>query len=168
MSNKTKKIYLALTIIVPFMLYSVYYYSEMIKKAPFRSTDFEGFVLKYGEGDSLVNQYDSRTGEFQYLNNRDSLIKTTVRLRKDDLLYLHHKAAELGFWNLPNELIVTRNDEVSQSSPHFYLEMNYKEKSKSVLIDAAYKENSRMYDAAKSVISVAQQVVTDAEDRQKK
>jgi hypothetical protein len=165
MSNKSKKIYLAVTIIVPFMLYCVYYYSEMIKKAPFRSTDFQGFVLKYGEGDSLINQYDSVTGHFQYLNQRDSLIQTNIKLRKDDLLYLHYKAAELGFWNLPDELIMSDDTPESQTSPHFYLEMNYREKSKSVLIDARYIGNSKMYDAAKSVINVAQQVIKDAEDR---
>ena len=167
MSDKSKKIYLALTIIVPFLLYSVYYYSEMIKKAPFRSSDFEGFVLKYGEGDDLINQYDSKTGHFQYLNQRDSLVETTVKLRKDDLMYLHFKAAELGFWNLPDELVMSDGSAESQPSPHFYLEMNYKEKSKSVLIDARYIGNSRMYDAAKSVINVAQQVIKDAEDRKK-
>jgi hypothetical protein len=139
----------------------------MIKKAPFRSTDFEGFVLKYGDGDDLINQYDSKTGHFQYLNQRDSLVETTVKLRKDDLLYLHHKAAELGFWNLPDELVMSDSTSQSQNSPHFYLEMNYKEKSKSVLIDARYIGNSRMYDAAKSVINVAQQVIKDAEDREK-
>ncbi len=168
MNNKTKKIYLALTIVVPFMLYSVYYYSEMIKKAPFRSTDFENFVLRYGDGDDLINEYDSKTGHFQYLNQKDSLIKTTVRLKKDDMLYIHHKAAELGFWNLPNELVMSDGSEESKSSPHFYLEMNYTEKSKSVLIDARYSGNSRMYDAAKSVINVVQQVIKDAEDRGKK
>lgn len=167
MSNKSKKIYLALTIIVPFMLYSVYYYSEMIKKAPFRSTDFQGFVLKYGEGNDLINQYDSKMGHFQYLNQLDSLVETTVKLTKDDLLYLHHKAAELGFWNLPDELVMSDSTSESQLSPHFYLEMNYKEKSKSVLIDARYIGNSKMYDAAKSVINVAQQVIKDAEDRGK-
>lgn len=167
MSNKTKKIYLALTIVIPFMLYSVYYYSEMVKKAPFRSTDFENFVLRYGEGDDLVNKYDSKTGLFQYLNQKDSLVKTTVRLKKDDMLYIHHKAAELGFWNLPDELVMSDGSEESKLSPHFYLEMNYKEKSKSVLIDARYIGNSRMYDAAKSVINVVQQVIKDAEDRGK-
>lgn len=165
MSNKSKKIYLVLTIIVPFLLYSVYYYSEMIKKAPFRSTDFESFVLMYGEGDDLVNQYDSETGVFQYLNQRDSLIVKEVKLRKDDMLYVHFKAAELGFWNLPDELVVKEEGEQSKESPHFYLKMNYKEKSKSVLIDARYSGNSRMYDAAKSVINVVQQVIKDAEDR---
>lgn len=167
MSDKSKKIYLALTIVLPFMLYCVYYYSEMIKKAPFRSTDFQTLVLKYGDGEELVNEYDSETGRFQYLNQRDSLIIKTVKLNKDDLLYIHHKAAELGFWNLPDELVMSDNSPESAQSPHFYLEMNYKEKSKSVLIDARYIGNSKMYDAAKSVINVVQQVIKDAEDRGK-
>src|SRR5690606_18456444 len=104
MSDRAKKIFLGLSIFVPFLLYSVFYYSQMFKNAPFRFVDFESIVLRYGHGDSLVNRFDSQTGIYQYVNKRDSLVTDTVRLRKDDLQYLHGKAAQLGFWNLPEDM----------------------------------------------------------------
>ncbi|HEY1009468.1 MAG TPA: hypothetical protein VGE58_05130, partial [Daejeonella sp.] len=76
----------------------------MVKNAPYRFSDFDSITFRYGLGDSLINTYSSKTGDYQYINSRDSLVKETVKLRKDDLLYLHRKAAELGFWNFPREI----------------------------------------------------------------
>lgn len=138
----------------------------MLKDAPFRFVDFESVVLKYGNGDDLINQYDSSTGQYQYLNKQDSLIKTTLRLNKDDLHYIHSKAAELGFWNLPEEML--SNDTLAaKTSPHFYLQFNYKTKSKSLLLDVDYNENEKMLGVAKSVIGEVQRVLNDVEDRGK-
>src|SRR5690606_16367009 len=77
MSDRTKKIFLAICIILPFVLYCFYYYSQMFKNAPFRFADFESIVLKYGEGDNLVNQFDSKTGRYQFLNTQDSMVVDT-------------------------------------------------------------------------------------------
>src|SRR5690606_13341863 len=122
MSDRSKKIFLGICIIVPFFLYCYYYYSSMIQNAPFRYVDFQSVVLKYGEGDHLINQYDSSTGIFTYINSRDSLVSDTIRMRKDDLLYLHRKAAELGFWNLPDDMSTASNDDRDPNVPRFILQ----------------------------------------------
>ena len=57
----------------------------MIQNAPYRSYELESIVFKYGEGTNLINQFDSRTATYQYLNAQDSLVNATVRLNKDDL-----------------------------------------------------------------------------------
>lgn len=165
MSDRGKKIFLAICIITPFLLYSVYYYSFMVKNAPYRFSDFESITFKYGLGDSLINSYDSKTGQYQYMNSNDSLIKTTVKLSKDDLLYLHRKAAELGFWNFPEELSGENNPAKSTNSPHYYIEYRYKEKTKHVLFDAAYNENPKLRDAAKSLITEINNMINDTRDR---
>lgn len=165
MSERGKKIFLAVCIITPFILYCVYYYSFMVKNAPYRFSDFESITFKYGLGDSLVNSYDSKTGLYQYINSNDSLIKTTVKLRKDDLLYLHRKAAELGFWNFPDELQGENNLIRSTNSPHYYLEYRYKDKAKHVLYDAAYNEEPKLRDAAKSLITEVSNMINDTRDR---
>src|SRR5690606_39980560 len=69
---------------ISFLAYCFFYYSQMFKNAPFRFTDFESIVLKYGEGDSLINQFDSATGRYQYLNSNDSLVVDTVRFRSEE------------------------------------------------------------------------------------
>lgn len=165
MNERNKRIFLAICIIVPFLLYCFYYYSQMFKNAPFRFADFESIVLKYGQGDNLVNQFDSKTGRYQFLNVQDSLVVDTVRLRKDDLQYLHGKATQLGFWNLPDDM--TANDTNGKpAAARFYLQFNYKEKSKEVTLDADFNGNAKMRDAAKSMVDEAMRVISDARDRQ--
>ncbi len=164
MSDRTKKIFLAVCIVVPFLLYCFYYYSQMFKNAPFRFSDFESIVLKYGTGDDLVNQFDSSTGRYQYLNVRDSLVIDTVRLRKDDFQYLHGKATQLGFWNLPDDM--TSGDATGgQPAPRFYLQYNYKEKSKEITLDADFDGNPKMRDVAKSIVDEVMRVINDVRDR---
>ena len=167
MSERTKKIFLAICIITPFLLYCVYYYSIMVKNAPYRFADFESITFKYGLGDSLVNQFNSKTGEFQYVNERDSIIRTHVKMRKDDLLYLHRKAAETGFWNFP-EVLENKSAKAQKiKSPHYYIEYKYKDKSKHVLYDAAYSENKKLGDAARQLTKEISSMISDVEDRQK-
>lgn len=164
MSDRTKRIFLGFCIVFPFLLYCFYYYSQMFKNAPFRFADFESIVLKYGEGDSLVNQFDSKTGLYQFVNPQDSLVIDTVRLRKDDAQYLHGKATQLGFWNLPDDMT---NGDTDKTKPvaRFYLQFNYKEKSKEVTLDADFNGNPKMLDAAKTMVDEAMRVVNDARIR---
>ncbi|MGK6352718.1 hypothetical protein [Parapedobacter sp. DT-150] len=163
MNERTKRIFLAICIIVPFLLYCFYYYGQMFKNAPFRFSDFESIVLKYGEGDELINQFDSSTGRYQYLNVRDSLVVDTVRLRKDDLQYLHGKATQLGFWNLPEDM--TTQDTTGKQDARFYLQYNYKEKSKEITLDVDFNANPKMRDVAKSMVDEVMRVIDDASGR---
>jgi len=164
MSDRTKRIFLAVCIIFPFLLYCFYYYSQMFKNAPFRFADFESIVLKYGDGDDLINQFDSETGLYRFVNTQDSLVVDTVRLRKDDVQYLHGKATQLGFWNLPDDMTSGEPDETKPVA-RFYLQFNYKEKSKEVTLDADFNGNTKMRDAAKTMIDEAMRVVNDARIR---
>ena len=166
MSDRAKKIFLAICIITPFILYTVYYYSIMVKNAPYRFTDFESITLNYGLGNSLINKFNSKTGEYQFLNTRDSLIKTNVKLKKDELLYLHRKAAELGFWNFPEEITSDNNPDRSINSPHYYLEYKYKEKTKHILFDAEYNGDPKLRDAAKQLITEVSNMISEARERQ--
>ncbi len=165
MSDRTKKIFLAICIVIPFLLYCFYYYSQMFKNAPYRFSDFESIVFQYGEGDDLINRFDSKTGHYQYLNVRDSLVIDTVRMRKDDLLHLHGKAAQLGFWNLPEDMTTASDTTANRQIARFYLQFNYKEKSKTVTLDADFEGNPKMRDAAKSVVDEVMRVISDARDR---
>lgn len=165
MSDRAKKIFLGICIIVPFFLYCFYYYSIMLKNAPYRFSDFENIVLKYGTSDELTNQFDTRTGVFQYMNSQDSLVIDTIRLRKDDLLYLHRKAAELGFWNLPDDMTTSERTTQGGEVPRFYLQFNYLEKSKEVTLDADYPGNPKMTGTAKAVIDEVRRVMSDAQSR---
>ncbi len=162
MSERAKRIFLYICIIVPFLGYCIYYYSGMIKNAPFRFSDFESMEFRYGEGDELVNEFNSANNRYAYLNTKDSLVTSTLKLRKDDLLYLHRKATEYGFWNFPDDL--THNSQGKQGV-RFFLKFTYKEKSKEMLFDTNFDGDEKLRDAAKTMVDEVRRVLNDAEDR---
>lgn len=165
MSERGKRIFLGICIVIPFVLYCVYYYSIMIKNAPYKFTEFDAITLNYGLGDSLVNRFNSKTGDFQYVTESDSIIKTKVKLTQDDLLYLHRKAADLGFWDMPELLSGEDNPGYQANSPHYYLEYRYQRKTKHILFDTEYDDNPKIKDAARQLIDEVSRTITDAQDR---
>jgi hypothetical protein len=169
MSSRAKKIFLILCIVVPFLFYCVYYYGMILKDAPFKFKEFKSFVIQYGTGDSLINKYNSATGEYQYVNKRDSLIKVNMRLTNSDLLVLHRKAAELGFWDFPADERNTDTTHLNGNKPPRYIiEFNYLHKSKKVIYDANFVGPQKLEDANQQMVKEIQSVLSGAEARQKK
>ncbi|RFZ94375.1 hypothetical protein D0C36_02125 [Mucilaginibacter conchicola] len=162
MSNRAKKIFLLLSIVVPFMLYCVYYYGMMVKNAPYKFAEFEGLKLEYGYNDSLLNKYNSETGEYQFVNRKDSVVKMHMDLSKDDLLYLHRKAAELGYWDFPtNE---TKKDP-KERSMRYIIEFKYKRKTKRVVFDETYQGNEKLIDANQRLLKEIKKKLDENEVR---
>jgi len=168
MSLKAKKIFLALSIIVPFVLYCVYYYSIMLKNAPYKFAEFDSITFNYGLKDSLVNKYNSKTGDYQYVNAQDSLIKKHLRLTNDDLLILHRKAAELGFWDFPSKIGFDSTEIGFNKAPHYYIQFKYKRKAKTVMFDDAFNGDPKLKDAAEQLVKVLQARLDEADNRDKK
>jgi hypothetical protein len=168
MSEGTKKIFFTLLIIVPFLVYCVYYYGMMIKNAPYRFSDFDSISFQYGPADSLVNKYDSKTGDYQYVNRRDSLVKKHLRLSNDDLLYLHRKAADLGFWDFPAKELADSVAGKPNNSIRYVIEFKYKKKSKLVVYDKDFVGPAKLKDANETLIKEIQQSLLTAEEKQKK
>jgi len=168
MSTKAKKIYLLLTIVVPFMAYCIIYYTPIIKNAPFRSNEFVSFQFKWGAGNDLPNSYDSATGDYQYLNSKDSLIKTNVKLRPNDIIYLHNKANELGYWNFP-EVIANAGTDLNKSKVLRYVfQFNYKRKSKKVIYVTDYNDIEKLRTVAGQMKTLVEKTINDAEERYSK
>ena len=162
MTTRSKKIFLAASIIVPFLIYCFYYYGMMVKNAPYKFSELESIQFKYGLGDSLVNQYDSKTAMYQYVTDKDSLVKRKVKLSKNDLLYLHRKAAQLGYWNFPAEI---SNTETAPNTPRYFIQFNYKRKSKTVHFALDYNGDPKLKDAVRRLIEELSKTINDAEDR---
>jgi hypothetical protein len=147
----------------------IQYCGQIFKPSPYDFSEFKSIVFKYGEGDSLVNQYNSETGEYQYLNRQNVLVKTHLYLTHSDLLYLHRKAAEAGFWDFPAKLLNTDTTNTNGAKPFKYLvELNYQHKTKTVLFDANYNGSPQLADANRLLIKEIESVISEADDRQKK
>ncbi|NGM62899.1 hypothetical protein G5B30_13385 [Sphingobacterium sp. SGG-5] len=138
----------------------------MIKNAPFRFADFESIEITYGTPDEMVNTYNSKTRLYQYLTKDDKLVRDTLKMRDDDLLYLHRKAQELGFWNVDNDMTTPRKDaSEGRDVPRFILKYTYKEKSKEVTLDADYQGHPKMKEAAKSTIDAVMTMLAEVKAR---
>ena len=167
MSDRVKKIFLGASIVVPFMIYCVYYYAGIIGNAPYKFTEFQSFDFRFGLGNNLNNTYDSKTGRYQYVNNHDSLVVKKVFLSKDELLFLHRKAADLGFWDFPKQILGDTTGRAAHPSLHYDIAFHYLHKSKEVHFDEAYDEDIKLRDAAQQLIKQIQSTLADAEDREK-
>lgn len=136
----------------------------MVKNAPFRYADFESIEITYGTPDQMLNKYNTKTHEYQYLTNDDKVVKDTLKLRDDDLLYLHRKAQEIGFWNVDDDMKTERTAE-NVNVPRYILKYTYKEKSKEVTLDADYAGTQKMKDAAKTTIDEVLKIMAEAKAR---
>ena len=168
MNKKVKTTFIILSIALPFLIYCVYYYSMMIKNAPYRFSDFQFIQFEYGNGDSLINKWDSKTQDYQYVNSHDSLVKMKLHVRNDDLLFLHRKAAELGFWNFPDVEVNNNPKTKVANAPHYLMIFNYKQKSKKVLFDESFDGDPKLKDANEQMIKLIQTVLNDEEGRERK
>jgi hypothetical protein len=164
MTDKSKKIFFALTIVVPILAYCFYYYGMMVKNAPYRFTDFQYLRFEYGLNDSLVNKYNSKTGTYQYTTKSGKLKQLNMQLSKDNLLYLHRKAADLGFWNFPEVEKSTDPTAKEAKTLHYLIEFVYKDKTKKVLFDQDFDGDIALKDANMRLIKEIQSVLDEQEE----
>lgn len=168
MSSNAKKIFLFLTIVVPFLAYCVIYYKPIISNAPFRSNEFVSFQYKWGMGNNLINSYDSATGDYQYLDSKDSLVKTNVKLRENDIIYLHNKANELGLWNFP-EVIANAGTDLNKSKVlRYVMVFNYKRKTKKVTYVTDFNDIPKLASVAGQMRILIEKTINDAQERYSK
>ncbi|MBB2145192.1 hypothetical protein GM921_06840 [Pedobacter sp. LMG 31464] len=168
MTSRGKKIFLFLTVVVPFLIYCIVYYAPIIRNAPFKAKEFVSVEYKWGVGNKLDNSYNSATGEYKYLNDKDSLIVKHIELNARDKKYLDSNADEQGFWNLPDIVANDENDVKNSKALRYFMKFNYQTKSKEVTYLSDFEGNVRMKNAAVQMQKIIEQSITDAEERQKK
>lgn len=154
-----------MTVVLPFLAYCYFYYQPILKNAPFRSDEFVSFQFKWGIGNDLPNSYNSATGEYQYLNTKDSLVRTNVKLRQNDIIYLHNKANELGFWNFPEVIANAGTDLNKDKALRYVFVFNYKRKTKKVIYLTDYNDIPKLSTVAGQMKTLVEQTINDAEER---
>jgi hypothetical protein len=166
MTSRGKKIFLASTVIVPFLIYSIVYYAPIIRNAPFQRKYFVSLEYKWGLGNKLENSYNSATGEFKYVDKNDSLITRNIKLNQQDIKYLDSVADVQGFWNLPN---VVANNEAEVKDPkqfRYVIKFNYQKKSKEVTYLPSFDGNQKMKGAVGKMQKEIELTLLDKESEQ--
>jgi len=168
MTSRGKKIFLASTIIIPFLIYCIVYYAPIVRNAPFKAKEFVSLEYKWGAGNNLENSYNSATGEYKYYNNNDSLITTKIELSEKDKKFLDSNADEQGFWNLPDVVANNEADLQNSKALRYFIKFNYQKKSKEVTYLSDFNGNPKMRGAAAQIQKVIEQRLIDIEEKQKK
>jgi hypothetical protein len=168
MTSRGKRIFLFLTVVVPFLIYAIIYYAPIIRNAPFKAKEFVSMEYKWGVGDKLENSYNSATGEYKYLNDKDSLVIKHVELNARDKKFLDSNADEQGFWNLPDVVANNESDLKNPKTLRYFMKFNYQKKSKEVTYLPNFDGNVRMKNAAAQMQKIIEQSIIDAEERAKK
>lgn len=148
MSSRAKKIFLILSVVVPFVIYGAIYYAPMIRNAPFQEKYFVSLEYSWGTGDKLENSYNSVTGQFKYLNKDDELVNSQFKLNTRDIKYLDSIADVQGFWNLPSVVANSEDDLKDPKQLRYVIKFNYQKKSKEVVYLPSFKGSERMKSAA--------------------
>jgi len=163
MTKELKKNFSLIATVAVIMITAVVgYYVIGLKKAPYPVANFESFSFKWGIGGHLDNAYSSANGDYSYLNNRDSLIKTKVKLRANEIIFIHNRINELGFWNLQDKIGVAKSN---SKAPFYELQFNYKEKTKKITVYSDFDENPLLLDSAMQIITMVQRAIDEAEGR---
>ena len=166
MTSRGKKIFLASTVIIPFLIYATIYYAPIIRNAPFKAKEFVSLEYKWGDA-GLENTYNSATGEYKYLNDKDSLIVKNIKLTEADQKFLDENADVQGFWNLPDVVANDEADIEKSKALRYFMKFNYQKKSKEVTYLSDFEGNVRMKNAAAQMQKIIEQSILDAEERNK-
>ena len=160
-----KNLSLIATIVIIFTIAIGGYFLINLGKGRYPAADFVSVTYKWGVGDTLVNSYNSATGNYQYLDNRDSLIKTNLKLRVNNIIFIHSKANELGLWKLPNVIANKNADLKSDKVLRYEITFNYQKESKNIIYLVDYNDNSSIALAADELQKMIKQTIDEVDER---
>lgn len=165
MTDNGKKMFLITSVVLPFLIYSIIYYAPIIRNAPFKAAEFVAFEYKWGTGAHLQNAYNSASGEYRYINRKDSLIIRKVKLKKSEFKYLDSVADVQGFWNLPNTIANKESDIKNPKLLRYQIKFHYQKKSKEVVFFPDFNKNEKMRSAAAVVQKTIENVINNADQK---
>ncbi len=160
-----KNLSLIATVIIIFVIAIGGYYFINMGRGPYTASEFLSINYKWGVGDTLVNSYDSTTGNYQYLDNRDSLITTNVKLRANHIIFIHSKANELNLWTLPNVIANKNADLKSKNVLRYEITFVYEKESKNIIYLTDYDENASYRLAADQLQQMIKQTIDEIDER---
>lgn len=139
------------------------YFLMKFKQGPYPASSFVSVQYRWGDGDTLRNSYNSITGDYQFLDSRDSLIKEKVRLNANNMLFLHSRAVEAGLWELP--AVIGKVDTNSHSALRYELVFNYEQKTKKIVVYPAQVDSLALAKSASALRDAVMQTIKDAAAR---
>lgn len=165
LSQIKKNISFIATVIVIIIISIAGYFLINKQKGPFSASELVSIEYKWGLGDTLVNTYNSATGNYQYLDNRDSLIKKKLRLRANNFIFIHSRANELNVWNLPSVIANKNANLKTNQTLRYEIIFNYETKVKKIVYLTDYDEDMVVLDRVAQLQQTIKSTIDEVEDR---
>ncbi|MGE9615801.1 MAG: hypothetical protein ACQPRI_05815 [Solitalea-like symbiont of Tyrophagus putrescentiae] len=128
--SSKRLIFFICTSIVPFLLYSGYYYYKMVSKAPFKFAEFD--YLEVSDNNLSGNtrySFNSKTKDFKFFKNDQLTNIYKLGLAQEELHKIHRYLVENIFFDIPDQLGTNHNPK------HIYsIKVCYQRKCKSVTV----------------------------------
>ncbi|TKC01499.1 hypothetical protein [Pedobacter cryotolerans] len=165
LSRIKKNISFIATVVVIIIISIAGYFVINKQKGPFSASELVSIEYKWGLGDSLVNAYNSASGNYQYLDNRDSLITKKLKLRANNIIFIHSKANELDLWTLPNVIANKNANLKTDQTLRYEIIFNYETKVKKIVFLTNYDEDMWVLDRVSQLQKTIKSTIDEVEDR---
>lgn len=141
------------------------YYIMKLRSGGKKAVAFVSLTYKWGTGDTLLNSYNSRTGDYKFLNQRDQLIKENFKLRTNSIIYLHSKINEHNLLTIP-DTIANKNANFRDSTVlRHEITLVYDDETRHIVFLSNYDGDPMILNKAMALQKYVQQIILEAEER---
>ena len=141
------------------------YYMIKLRSGGKKAMAFVSLNYQWGVGDSLQNSYDSKTGNYQFLDQRDRLIKENFKLRTNNVIYLHSKIDEEDLLNLPDTIANAGANFKDPKVLRYQFKFVYDDTTRNIIYLTNYDKDALIGHKANALQKLVQQTINEAEER---
>jgi len=141
------------------------YYVMKVRSGGKKAASFVSLTYKWGVGNTLQNSYDSKTGEYQFIDQNDKLIKENFKLRTNNIIFLHSKINEQDLLNIPDTIANSKADLSDPKVLRYEFKFVYDDSTKNIIYLTNYDKDPIIGNKAHGLQKVVQQIITEAEER---
>ncbi|RZL42265.1 MAG: hypothetical protein EOO93_29025 [Pedobacter sp.] len=152
-------------IAVLFLLIVGGFYIMKVRSGGRKAAAFVSLSYKWGVGDTLQNSYDSKTGEYQFLDQNDKLIREKFLLRTNNVIFMHSKINEQDLLNIPDTVANALANIKDPKVLRYEFKFVYDDTTKNIIYFTNYDKDPIIAAKANALQMVVQQVITEAEER---
>lgn len=141
------------------------YYIMKLRSGGKRAVAFVSLNYKWGVGDTLQNSYDSKTGNYQFLDQSDRLIKENFKLRTNNVIYLHSKIDEQDLLHIPDTVANVGANLKDPKVLRYEFQFVYDDTTKNIIYLTNYDKDPVIGTKASALQKLVQQTINEAEGR---
>lgn len=141
------------------------YYITKLRSGGKKAISFVSLTYKWGVGNTLQNSYNSKTGEYQFLDQQDKLIKENFKLRTNNVIFLHSKINEQDLLNIPDIIANPSANLKDGRVLRYEFKFVYDDTVKNIIYLTNYDKDPLIANKASALQKTVQQIITEAEER---